>query len=636
MQKLLILLLLFSYSYSFSQYTTKKRSAIVKYEEGRKAYAMMKYDNSIVFLNEALEKDENFIEPNLLLAELYDEIRQYDKSLQYFIRVLEINPRYNPLLYMRLAEMELRTAKYADAVIHLVRYKEITGIPKPFVDKWNYLKINADFGSEALKNPVPFEPINMGNNINTKLDEYHPSITVDGKTLVYTGKDYIGKAPNGKPIFKEDLYYSRKSTDDDWAKSINFRGPINTRNYNEGASSISHDGKYLFFTACNREDGLGSCDLYISLKEGGSWVKPQNMGSKINSGAWESHPSLSPDGETLYFASNRPGGKGKTDIWKSIKDENGIWQKPVNMEINTPGSDQTPHIHADGRTFYFSSNGRPGMGAHDIYVSRLNEKGEYSNPKNLGYPINSEKEEFGMIADPEGRLAYYASEMDGGMGGLDLYQFELPEDMRPVFTTFITGHVYDGATKEKLSAHVELIDLLSGEIIAATTSDKINGEFLAALPSNSDYALNVSKQRYLFYSDNISISGREAVEKKFEIYLSKIKEGEAVVLKNVFFDLGKHDLKSQSKAELTKLKQMLNDNPNLKIEVGGHTDKTGNEGNNVQLSKRRAQSVVDYLVSIGIDVSRLSAKGFGSSKPIAENETEEGRAQNRRTEFRVI
>ena len=207
MQKLLILLLLFSYSYSFSQYTTKKRSAIVKFEEGRKAYAMMKYDNSIVFLNEALEKDENFIEPNLLLAELYDEIRQYDKSLQYFIRELEINPRYNPLLYMRLAEMELRTAKYADAVIHLVRYKEITGIPKPFVDKWNYLKINADFGSEALKNPVPFEPINMGNNINTKLDEYHPSITVDGKTLVYTGKDYIGKVPNGKPIFKEDLYF---------------------------------------------------------------------------------------------------------------------------------------------------------------------------------------------------------------------------------------------------------------------------------------------------------------------------------------------------------------------------------------------------------------------------------------------
>jgi len=620
----------------YSQYTSKKRSAITKFEEGRKAYSMMKYDQSIMLLNEAIEKDENFVEPNLLLAEIYSETRDYEKSLQYFKRVMTINPRYRPLLYMRMAEMELRTAIYDDAVIHLDKYKELTGVPKPLQDKWNYLKANADFGSNAIKNPVPFEPINMGENINSNLDEYHPSVTVDGKIFVYTGKDFIGKAPNGKPVFKEDLYYSKKEGENSWEKSINFRGPINTKGYNEGASSISHDGKYLFFTACNRQDGLGSCDLYYSEKIGGRWQKPKNMGNKINSGNWESHPALSPDGKTLYFASNRKGGKGKTDIWKSTKDEYGIWGTPINLDINTPGSDQTPHIHADGITFYFSSNGRPGMGAHDIFVARINEKGVFSEVKNLGYPINSEKEEFGMIADPEGRLAYYASEMDGGMGGLDLYQFELPKYARPIITTFISGNVFDRDTKAKLDAEVELIDLNTGQVIAKTTSDKINGEFLVALPSNHDYALNVSRNGYLFYSDNFSLKGKSSKSKILNVPLTKIKPGEAVVLKNVFFEVGKFELKSESKVELLKLKEMLVNTPDVKIEFGGYTDNTGNEQNNIKLSKNRAEAVMSYLIELGVDASRLSAKGYGSANPIADNSTEEGRAKNRRTEFKVL
>ncbi|MGB0390557.1 MAG: OmpA family protein [Salibacteraceae bacterium] len=637
MRKILVVLFTLLSVSLLAQFSSKKKAANVKMSEGIRAYRMMDFEAAKSLLNLAIEKDPNFAEPHTLLGDIYLETKDYEKGKTHYKRALQINPNIKPILFLNVAQIELHLSEYDSALIDLNRFKEkYDGVPEPLKPKWDKLVTTAKFGIDAIKNPVPFDPINLGSTVNSPYDDYHPSITVDGNMLVYTGKDKVGATNTGKPVFREDLYHTTKSEDGKWQRSINFGRPVNTPRNNEGSSSISHDGKYLFFTGCELPEGYGSCDLYISERVGGNWSEPKNLGNKINTGAWESHPSLSPDGRTLYFTSSRKGGKGGADIWSSTKDSLGNWQTAVSLSINTKESDMTPYIHADGATFYFSSTGRPGMGGHDIFVAHLNENDVFEDVVNLGYPINSAKEEFGMIADPEGRLAYYASEMDGGLGGLDLYQFELPTSFRPIQTQSISGVVFNRDTKKKLNANVELIDLATGKLIASTSSDKLSGEFLVALASEKDYALNVSKDGFLFYSDNFSLKGKKAESVKLKVPLIPIKAGESVVLKNVFFDVSSFELDPKSKIELNKLVSMLSNNPKLKIEIGGHTDNLGSELVNKKLSEDRAKSVMKYLVSKGINATRLTAKGYGPTQPLADNDSESGRRQNRRTEFKIL
>ena len=619
-----------------AQYTSTKKSAISKYQGGIRAYQMLDFTNAILLLDAAIEKDANFIEPHLVLGDIYTERKEFEKAEIAYNNAIAIDPRFKPHVYMSIAAVEMNLAKYDEARGHLEAYARMEDLPPPLVEKWKRLHTTCVFAAEAIKNPVPFDPKNMGPNINSPFEDYHPSMTVDGKMFVFTGKDMVGKSQNGRPVFKEDLFYAYRGVDDSWGKARNFGPPINTRPYNEGASSISHDGKYLFFTACNREDGLGSCDLYFTWKENGQWVQPRNMGANINTGAWESHPCLSPDGKTLYFASNRSGGKGSSDIWKSVKQADGTWGKPENMPFNTKYSDMTPFIHADGITMYISSEGYPGMGGHDIFIIRKEGNG-WGSPVNVGYPINTQLDEHGMIADPNGLHAYYASEREGGMGMLDLYRFDLPQNARPSVVGYLHGTVFDSETKEKLEAEIELIDLENEEVVASTISDNSDGSFLVSLPPGKDYALNVSRKGYLFYSENFSLKKNAGSEpQKLEAPLIPIKAGASMVLKNVFFETGKFELTASSKAELNKLHTFLKTNPTLKVEFDGHTDNQGNEAINKTLSQNRAEAVKKFMTDKGIEATRLTAKGYGSAKPIASNDTDEGRQKNRRTEFRIL
>lgn len=633
---LFVFVFLVSFSSVNAQYSSPKKSAVTRFENGVRAYRMMDFNNAILLLEEAVEKDENFVEPHLVLGDLYTERNELEKAEYHYNKAIELNPNFKPNVYMSAAGVEMKLGKYEEARKHLEAYVQLEELPPPLVEKWKRLHSTCVFAAEAIKNPVPFDPKNMGPNVNSPLDDYHPSITVDGKLFVFTGKAMIGKTRTGKPVFKEDLFYSNKGVSDSWQKARNFGPPINTRDFNEGASSISHDGKYLFFTACNRDDGFGSCDLYITWKEGGKWIKPRNMGGNINTGAWESHPCLSPDGRTLYFASNRSGGKGGSDIWKSVKQMDGSWGEPENMAFNTKYSDMTPFIHADGQTMYISSEGYPGMGGHDIFI--LRKKGNtWSTPENVGYPINTHLDEHGMIADPNGMHAYYSSEREGGLGRLDLYRFDLPQKARPNIVGYLEGLVYDIETNAKLDASIELIDLETEEVLASTTSDKVDGSFLVSLPPGKNYALNVSKNGYLFYSENFSLKKNAGSEpQRLEAPLTPIKAGATMVLKNIFFETGKFELEASSKAELNKLFLFLEANESLKVEFDGHTDNQGNESANKVLSKNRAEAVKKYMLDKGIDPTRITAKGYGSSTPIASNDTEEGRQQNRRTEFRIL
>ena len=635
-QWVLILTLFACSSSSQAQYTTKKKKAISNYVEGIKYARTYNFQSAILSFTEALEIEPEFIEAHLNLGDTYMQQKDFQKAAQSYRSAIEIDPAFKPTTYMQLASVELRLAEYDKALEHLMLLKETGKIPPPWKSKFNLMVEVGKFAKNAVQNPVPFDPINMGPAVNTRQEEYHPSITVDGQMFVFTSKLFMGNSPSGKPFFQEDLYFSELDQFKKWRGAKNFNTPINTRRNNEGASSISHDGKYLFFTACGLQGGFGSCDLYVTQFEGGKWLPPSNMGPQINTGAWESHPSLSPNGRTLYFASSRRGGAGGTDIWQSEKKSNGTWGIPTPVSFNTAGSDFTPHIHADGQTMYFSSDGRPGMGGHDIYFVRKQPNGNWGKVKNIGYPINSELDEFGMIADPSGRLAYYASEKEGGLGMLDIYQFDLYKDAQPITSSYLKGRVTNAETKAPLKAMIQLIDLATEEIITSTESDKLNGSFLASLPANKNYALNVSKEGFLFYSDNFELKEQTATEPKvLQIELTPIKKGASMVLKNVFFETGSFELKNSSKVELDKLLGFMKVNPKVAVEIGGHTDNVGSAELNKELSKNRADAVRDYLVNNGASAGRIIAVGYGDSKPLADNETEEGRAKNRRTEFMV-
>jgi outer membrane protein OmpA-like peptidoglycan-associated protein len=394
----------------------------------------------------------------------------------------------------------------------------------------------------------------------------------------------------------------------------------------------------LFFTGCNRPDGLGRCDIYIAQKKGDDWAKPFSLSAPVNTSGWEAQPSISADGRTLYFVSNRKGGYGGYDIWKSNLTDKG-WGEPENMgpEINTAYDEQSPFIHPDDNTFYFCSNGWPGMGGKDLFISRLGKDGKWAKPENLGYPINSSGDENGLTLTANGSYAFFSSNNLKGFGGYDIYTFELPANLRPNIVTYVKGTVADKKTKAPLEAAIEIIDLQKNIPVYQDYSSEDAGEFLATLSAGKNYGLNISREGYLFYSDNFSLIGlKDKKAFNLSVQLSPIEVGNKVILKNIFFDTNKFELKAESKAELQKLIEFLQLNKTVRIEISGYTDDVGTHLANVALSEKRANAVYQYLSANGIIVSRLVYKGYGEDQPIMPNTSEENRAQNRRTEFMII
>ena len=423
-----------------------------------------------------------------------------------------------------------------------------------------------------------------------------------------------------------------------WLQREPIGAPIKS-GYNEGAQCVSPDGNYLLYTMCDADYGMGSCDLYWSKRIGQKWSRPRNFGAPVNSSAWESQPSMASDGRTIYFVSSRPGGFGGKDIWKTTMTSEGAFTAPENLGpmINTPEDDAAPFIHSDGRTLYFASNGRVGMGGYDLYYSVLQPDGSWTEPQNLGYPINTPADEINIFINAKGTVAYMASDKDGGEGGLDLYCFELDETLRPNPVTYIKGHVADALTGRPLEAVIEMVDLNTKQVVAHTTSDAEDGEYLACVQTGANIMLNISCAKYPFYSENFQVEKSYTEVEPYikDIRLHRADIGTVVVLKNIFFDFNRSELKPESYVELDRLVDYLAKN-DVKIEIGGHTDDQGSDEYNDRLSQSRAKAVYDYLVDRGISADRLSYAGYGKRQPVADNSTEEGRAANRRTEFRII
>ncbi len=623
------------------EYTSTNKKAISSFQSALKYYEQRQDEKARQELKNAIERDPNFIEPHLLLAQIYVESRQTQPAIDEYIKTLEINPKFDKKTYFLLGHLEASIGKYTEAKKDFETYLKFSVINPDSRDIAEKELANCNFAIEAMKNPVPFEPKNMGEGVNSIYDEYFPAVTADDQLFLFTRNNRTQEVAT-----QEDFLFSKK-INGVWQKALLIGGGINTPG-NEGAPALSADGQILFFTVCidragswgPGRKGLGGCDIFYSQKVGEAWSKPYNLGNAVNSQYRETQPSFSADGKNLYFVSNRPGSMGQHDIYVSTLQPDGSWGAPRNLgnKVNTAGDEQSVFIHPDGKTLYFSSNGRIGMGGFDIYVVRMDDMGQWGTPVNMGYPMNTYGEENSLMVGASGNIAYFASNRTGGLGGLDMYQFDLYEAARPGKITYVKGKVYDAKTKVPLGAHFELIDLASGKTVIESDANSGNGEFLVCLPVDKNYALNVSNSGYLFYSENFAL--KELVDKTkpflMDVPLQPIDTGSTVELKNVFFETAKFDLKPESKVELNKLVSFLNLNKTLRIQLNGHTDNVGDKKLNQVLSQNRAKSVYDYLIVNGIDPKRLAFKGYGDTQPKVKNDSDANRAINRRTEFKVI
>ncbi len=652
---LIAFLLTFQVFYGQDQYTTNSKKAAKFFKEGLSSYRLDDYDKALDKVNKAIEADNEFIEAYIIKGQIFEEKENYKNAINAYQKAIGIDPDFFPNAIYSTGLLYKKLGQYQEAKRNFKKFLEDQKGDPILKEKANKQIESCDFAIKQKHNPVDFKPENMGNSVNSRHDEYWPSISADGKTLVITrlipreDLDEIEKRLQRMPEEKRKLMESRihkKQEDffishrDDsvWNVARNMGSPLNTK-FNEGAQSLSADGKTMYFSACNKSDGQGGCDIYISEKKNGSWSKPLNLGKPVNTGKWESQPSISPDGQTLYFVSNRKGGLGKKDIWKSQKNEDDEWKKPVNLgdSINTPEEEMAPFIHMDNQTLYFASAGWLGMGDMDLFMAEKKGDTAWTSPVNLGYPINTPESEFGMAVSPAGHKAYYASDRKRD-SGKDIYMFELPVKVQPVATSYMKGNVFDAETNKPLKANFELISMKSGKTIMNSYSREETGSFLVSIPSNHNYILNVSKKGYLFYSDNFKLEGKHEASEPYlkDIPLKPLEAGEKMILRNVFYATDSFKLKPESKVELNKVLKLLDNNSTLQIEISGHTDNVGTDSYNKELSVNRARSVYDYLIEKGIDPDRLTFKGYGEKQPIATNETPEGRAKNRRTEIKVL
>ena len=539
------------------KYTTSNSKAIKQYEKGREALFQSRGAEAVRHFEQALQTDSTFAEPAIMLAEWYVDAKDEARAATYYRTLLRHHPDFFVRAWVALGNIELRRGNNAEAEQLFASFLERRGTSPADRAEAEHGRACAKFRADAVAHPVDFRPENLGPNVNTAAGEYLPALTADGRTLVFTRRVPRRPSTTARTPEEED-FYQCTATPDGWSRAVRMSEPLNS-NDNEGAQCISRDGRLMIFTACDRRDGAGRCDLYICTRHGDRWSRPLNMGPAINTSAWEAQPSLSVDGRTLYFVSNRKGGYGGMDIWRSTMSDGG-WSQPENLgpTINTAGDESSPFIHFDDSTFYFASTGHVGMGGSDLFVSRRQADGSWSLPRNLGYPINTAADESGLIVHPDGHTAIYASDRLEGYGSQDLYSFELPVEVRP-----------------QAVVYRETLDTL----------------------------------------------------------LPTLEVGSTITLQNIFFATGSYALLEPSKVELDRLAEWLLKHPSVKVELGGHTDNVGRAESNLTLSQQRAKAVRDYLVQCGVEAGRLTSRGYGDTQPVASNDTEEGRAANRRTTF---
>ena len=556
------------------------------------------------------------------LGDLHYSLKNVKKAHSCYLKSYNLNGvlSFNILSIMNFLKSSYSTGKYDifnDVISddHFTLYANNNIELKKLIEKNN-------FAFNHKKDSVYFNPVSL--RINSLSDEYFPSMPINSDVIIYTYRN-----PNAD-FQDEDFYMSRK-VDNNWTDPLRLGDNINSE-YREGALSVSLDGTDIFFASCHRPDSYGGCDLYYStLINDTLWSEAYNMGSIINTEYWESQPSISADGNVLFFTSNRYGGYGGSDIWMSKK-YNNKWLNPVNMgpSINTSSDEGTPFLHFDNKTFYFSSKGHKGFGGFDLYVAEIDASGVVKNVKNIGYPVNTHHDESGLIVSKDGLNSYYTSNANNN---LDIYSFQLPLTAKSSPVAIINGMVIDSISRLGLAANI-LINKFGDSKDYNIFSDP-SGVFSYSIPLESNFSVSVLCDGYDFFSSNYKLQYGE-YQKNITIVLNRLNVGNKINLDNIYYEFDDFSLKKESLVEIQKFANYLIVNSNLKVEIGGHTDNIGSISYNLELSNRRAQSVYNELINFGVSPNQLTYKGYGSAFPLVDGDSEEDRLKNRRTEVKVI
>lgn len=596
----------------------QKKSAQKLYD---KALTLVNPQETLLLLQKAIAKDNTYTEAYLNLARQYEHLQHYDQQVNTLYQASQKCERKTQLILAQLSQAAYLNGDY------IMAYNTIIQLDNDNNAELKHLKSCIEFSRKAISQPCPFNPINLGPEVNTPYHDYWPSLSIDEQQIVTTvfvdieDDEILNTA-------QEDLYYSKKENQQ-WTKAKPLSPIINSAR-NEGAQSLSADGKIMLFTACNRFDGVGACDIYMAYQKNGVWSPPVPLPEPLNTTAWEGHPSLSADGKCLYFSSNRPGGYGGRDLYVAeIKLTPSISIGAIynlGPQINTEKHEISPYIHPDGQTLYFSSDGHLGLGRQDLYYTHRDSSGFSHAPINFAYPINTHQDEIGLVVNAKGNKGYFSAERDNRLKK-DIYSFDIPPKAQAQEVTYLKANIKDKTTKETLEADVEVSLISNGDIIYSAQQVT---DFTIPLPFGKDYAINVSRQNYLFYSDNIALSQANKTPFEKEILLSMIAQGERIILKNVLFKINSFELDTTFTAELDKAITLIKANPKLQFEISGHTDRIGTVAHNQQLSEQRAKVVYDYFIAQGVSSEKLTYKGYGQSCPISDNNNE-----NRRTELLV-
>ncbi|MCQ2959284.1 MAG: OmpA family protein [Bacteroidales bacterium] len=678
-----VALLLFVTTFSFGQNKefSKKffpddvkgiKEALKNIDEGDAYVEIGDYKTAVSNYLKAQNFNPSNADLNYKIGKCYWMSKQASESIPYFIKAVELDPVGAGHAYGILGMAYQCTYQFDEAIS---AFQKARARLTPEENKTSGAELaeridQCNIGKKLMADSARVFIDNMGPSINSKYTDYAPIISADQSMLIFTStrENKYNKKPYDDGEYDENLWVSYR-TGTSWSQAVEMGEPVNTKE-NDATIGLSADGQKLFTFYGGKNNG----DIKYSERKGDSWTKPEFFDA-INTEAHENSACFSYDGKTVYFSSacdQRVQNYGQHDIFMCKMNEKGKWGKPVNLGpvVNTDKDEVGVYMHPDGRTLYFASNGHETMGGYDIFYTTLQDDGSWSKPVNIGYPINTPGDEQFLVVDASGMHAYYSSERSDGFGGLDIYMITFlgPEkklnmttennliaaianpiqqevvmeksvEIKTARLTVVKGVVSDAFAdpKKYLDAQIEITDNATGQILFTSSSNSTTGKFLIPLPSGKNYGIAVKKDGYLFHSENFDVPQTTDYQEIFlDIQLMPVAKDSKIVLRNVFFDTDKSTLKPMSYNELDKLVEILTSNAKMKIEIGGHTDNVGSKTYNQKLSQERAEAVVNYLISKNISSDRLSFKGYGFDEPIATNDTPEGRAQNRRVEFKIV
>ena len=597
------------------------------YEYARQLIKEREFDEGISLYQKCLVKEPTFVEAHWALASIFKNFGDLESSFyhldQYYLGADKFGISTQKLII--LAEQYFKQGFYVKAKACMDQF-QLYQLPADQDDSLLIASIAYAYKNQKTKAGVM--PKSLSSSVNRYPTQYFPTITIDNNTLIFTKR----AGPSGS--YDEDLVVSYREADV-WSPATLLSKNIHSE-FNEGAASISADGRTLIFTMCDKGQTFGNCDLFISRKYGEVWSKPENLGNVVNSKNWDSQPSLGADGNTLYFSSDRPAGMGKRDIWYTQRVDN-TWTQPKNMGtiINTVKDDVTPFIHTNSENLIFASNGRVGFGGYDLFMS-VQKEGKWQPPRNLGNAVNNNLDQLSFIISADGSMAYFSQDFKKSNGKLKTKIVQLPianDSLIKNSSSYIFGRVRDAISQEFLKAKIELFDIFTNELKYTTYSDSISGEYFFALNEGLSYGVYAGAKGYFFEDFRFDIkNSRSGQPDTLDIILSPLEVGASMILENIYFDLASYELTQNSQSELDIVAGFLVENQ-VNIQIEGHTDQTGNPQYNQVLSEQRAKAVYDFLIESGIPSEQLTFKGLGATRPVELDPALSD--QNRRIEFRI-